>query len=210
MNNNHPYGYTPNELGTGYEINPGEAAEVRLLFEQAATKGVAIYMRTNDPGKEATPKRAAIYARSATQSQEVTGMSSIDRQLAACQKYCTYHGYTLEEKHIYHEIVAGKEYKNRPQFTALLAAAKERQFDVLVIFSIDRLARDFLYRTMILDELTRAGITVECSDGQNLDDPAWKLAEAVLAEVAQVERQKIISRMQHGKAAKRAQREQQQ
>jgi DNA invertase Pin-like site-specific DNA recombinase len=207
MDTQKPYSYTLNDQQTASEINPGEANKVRRLFEQAVTKGVAMYSITNDPGKEANPKRAAIYARSATRSQEVTGMSNLDKQIRACLMYCAECGYTLDDQHVYQEIVGGKEYKDRPQFTTMRTAAKERQFDVLVIFSLDRLARDSQFQTIMLNELTQAGITVECVEGHELE--VLKIAQAMKEEAARIERQQIIKRMQYGKAAKKAQREQQ-
>jgi DNA invertase Pin-like site-specific DNA recombinase len=167
--------------------------------------------------KQAPIRKAAIYARSVTRSQEVTGMSSINQQIAEGRKYGTEQGYILDEKHIYQEIIGGKRNGNHPIFPlldALRAAAKKHEFDVLIITSIDNLARDILFRSMILEELTQAGITVESIDGYSLDDAAWKqlqeLKQAVLEKVAQIERQQIIKRTQYGRAAKKAQRDHQQ
>ena len=188
-----------------------------IALEQAPTEKVAIYARINDPRKAEPAKRAAIYASSATRSQEVMGMTSFEQQIAEGRQHCAEHGYTLDEQHIYQEIIGEKRERNRsylPELDAMRNAAKKQQFDVLVVFSIDRLARDLRYRTMLLEELTQAGITVESIDGCTLDAAAWRqvqqIATEVTQEVAQVERQKIISRMQHGKAAKKALREQQQ
>jgi DNA invertase Pin-like site-specific DNA recombinase len=172
-------------------------------------KEVTIDMCTNDPGNETRPQRAAIYARSATKDQVVTGMSNIDQQIVVCRQYCAEHDYTLEEQHIYHEIVGGKEYKGRPQFTSLHAAAKEHQFDILVVFSIDRLARDLQYRTMLLEELTQVGITVKSVDSCGQDD-VMEFIQATYEQVAQIQRHMRVKRMQYAKSIKKAQPEQNQ
>ncbi len=210
MNSNRHYGYTPNEQGTGYQINPGEAQEVQRLFEQAATKGVAIYMRTNDPEKEAAPKRAALYTRSATSQEPGEENNALATQMRLCRMYCQSHGYTVDDKHIYSEIGSGNDgYTRRPQLAALLDAAKQREFDVLVIATHNRLSRRLAHAAAIIEELQQHGVQVENVDGQNLDD-FTPLVQALREQVSQTEQQKIVSRMQLGKAAKRAQREQQQ
>ncbi len=174
-------------------------------------KEVAIYVRVNDPSKVQTAKRAAIYARSATVSQKVTGMASIDQQVAEGCQHCAERGYVLEEGYIYQEIIGGKRERNRsylPQLDALRRAAKKHEFDILVIRSIDRLALETLFRAVILAELEKAGITIECTNGEDLDDEGTKMIEAIMEQGAQMERQNISKRTQHGKAVKKTQREQ--
>ncbi len=114
---------------------------------------------------EQTIKRAAIYARSATVNPQDNEPSSIEQQIAACRHYCTEHGYKLDEQHVYSEVYSGARYKERPQLTALRNAARDREFDVLVIFAVDRLARNSEHQLIILDELTQVGITVESMQG---------------------------------------------
>jgi DNA invertase Pin-like site-specific DNA recombinase len=171
------------------------------------TSKVAIYCRVVTPEQaESQPERAAIYARSATPNRE-----AIDQQIAEGCQHCAEHGYTLDDQHIYPEIIGGKRENNHsylPQLDALRRAAKNHKFDVLVIRSLDRLARDIQFQTMILNELAQAGTRVECTGGPDPDDDQTKLVEAVIEQVGHIERQQIIKHMQYGKAAKKAQREQ--
>jgi predicted site-specific integrase-resolvase len=156
MNSKLSYGYPPNEQGTGYQINPGTATKLRRLFEQAAAGHVAIYTRTIDPGKEATPKRAAIYARVAV-SQEQGTPNVLEAQIKACQEHCERRGYPLE--HVYQDTASGAQL-DRPMLNALRQAAREHQFTVLVVWDYGRLARKTALLATLLSELEEAGITV--------------------------------------------------
>jgi DNA invertase Pin-like site-specific DNA recombinase len=157
---------------------------------------------------------AAIYARSAVKDQRPGEgrITNIDRQIAVCSSYCTEHGYVVDEKHVYSEIISGNRLRS-PQLDTLLCAAKEHQFSVLVITSLDRLARDMQHRTMILEELIQTGVTIETIDGCRLDKAAWKLVQAATQDIrdmlVQMEREQLIKRMQSSKTAKKVQREQQ-
>src|SRR5947207_8019277 len=99
MNNKNPHGYMLHQREPGYKINQEEAELASRLFEQAQVKGAMIRMYTNNSKKAATPKRAIIYARSAT-SQEKGNIALIS-QIEQCKDYCTEQGYTLQ--HIYQD-----------------------------------------------------------------------------------------------------------
>src|SRR5258707_522333 len=115
MHNDFPYGYTPNE--------------------QAATQNVVIYARTNNLGKEAAPKRAAIYARVAAQDQAGQTSDALELQVNGCRGYCQECGYTVE--HVYQEAFSGAKL-DRPMLNKLRQAAHEKQFDVVVIWEFNR------------------------------------------------------------------------
>jgi DNA invertase Pin-like site-specific DNA recombinase len=211
MNSNTPYGYTPNEQGTSYQINPGEAAEVRRLFEQAATKGVAIYMRTNDPGKETAPKYAAIYARVATVQEPVAsnGLASygLEAQINACKAYCEQHGYALRD--IYQETYSGAQL-DRPMLNALRQAIHDRQIHVLVVWDFTRLARRMILQAVILRECYEAGITIESVQNDQFEGDVARFITMAHEYMAEVETERRRIRARSRKAAASQQKAQQQ
>jgi DNA invertase Pin-like site-specific DNA recombinase len=85
----------------------------------------------------------------------------LEGQILKAQQYCSEHGYSLSESHIYQEVTSGAEYKNRPQLTALREAARQGQFDTVVVLDYDRLARNQALVMELLTELEQHGVTVE-------------------------------------------------
>src|SRR5262249_17835503 len=109
------------------------------------------------------------------------------------------------------EVANGKtDYHQRPQLANLLrqAAEPEPEFDTVVIFSLDRLSRDYAQTLNILAQLNKHLIKVVCVDGQDESDIRG-LMQSVIAEAAKIERLMITECMRRGKSAKKAQREQQ-
>ncbi len=157
---------------------------------------------------EQTPKRAAIYARSATINQQDSGPSSIEQQIEACRQYCAEHGYTLDEQYIYQEVYSGAQYRERPQLTALRVAAGDHEFDALVIFAFDRLARKSVHQTIIIDELTQAGVTVESVQEQLGGSAIGQFLRNAHAFMQEIETEQRGKRIKRGKRIAQEQREQ--
>ncbi len=101
--------------------------------------------------------RAAIYARYSSENQRP---ESIDDQIAACQRLAAERGFTVLEEHIYADQAQSGARKDRQGLTALLAAAQNRQFEVVLVDDLSRLARDNFLMLSVLAELHFAGVRV--------------------------------------------------
>ncbi len=116
-------------------------------------------------------KQVAIYARVATSTQ-IDSNFALERQILACKERCVSEGYTLEEKHIYQEIVSGAaDYNTYAQLTVLRQAAEQHEFDKVYVFTFDRLSRNALYVAAIIGELKQNGVIVE-----SVSEPALLLS----------------------------------
>ena len=112
-------------------------------------------------------KRAAIYARVSSERQAADDRVSIGSQLSDCEAYCGQHGYRIVARFVDSEKYRSKgklvqpsgERKDRPQYSAMLAAARRGEFDVIIAWKEDRLYRG-MYAAMplceILDELGKS------------------------------------------------------
>jgi site-specific DNA recombinase len=173
----------PNEEGTSNKTN---------LLEQATA-----------------PRRAALYTRSAASQEPGEENNALATQIRLCKMHCQVQGYATDEKHIYSEIGSGNDGQSpRPQLTALLEAAKQGAFEVLVIATQNRLSRRLIHANTIIEELQQYGVQVESVDGHDPDD-MMLLVETLREYVAHTEREMINQRIKYGIAAKKAQREQQ-
>lgn len=193
-----PSGSTPNEQGNGYEINEKEAEQVRSLFEQTATK---------PESTTSQPQRAAIYAYSAISQNISNPEYGVRAQIQIGQAHCTTHGYTLEEKHIYQTSDISHLEIEDPSLTAILQAACNKEIDVLVILDYARISRKQLQREAYITELAKIGVRVECADPYHSD--ITELVETITRAIVIRQREQLAKRRQSGKAAKKAQREQQ-
>ena len=143
---------------------------------------------------------AAIYIRVSSEQQE-KGLS-LETQLERCIEYCREHGYIVDEQYIYREVMTGIVYRERPKLTELRAAAKKRQFQVVVVFELDRFARDPIHQAIVKDELEYYGVKLECVRRQIDDSPEGQLVQYAQGFVARMEYEKIKERTQRGRRAR--------
>ena len=83
--------------------------------------------------------RAAAYIRVSTEDQ---GEFSPDAQLKAIQNYCKNNNLILDKEHIYiDEGISGRKADKRPAFQNMIAHAKKKEFDFILVHKFDRFAR---------------------------------------------------------------------
>jgi site-specific DNA recombinase len=111
-----------------------------------------------------TARRAALYLRVSTEEQGQEGYS-LPNQRAALEQYALARGWTVAG--VWTDIESGRT-DGRAGYQALLAAA--RQWDVLLVWRVDRLGRDTAELFRVARELRRAGRQL-VSATENVDDP---------------------------------------
>ena len=84
-------------------------------------------------------KNATGYARVSTDMQRDEGFS-LPMQEERIKQYCNLYGLNLTD--MIQEAGSGSSIAKRPEFTAILEKIKTRQTDALVIYKLDRLARN--------------------------------------------------------------------
>ena len=93
-----------------------------------------------------TPKlNVGIYARVSTDKQD-TG-----NQLEQLREFAARQGWAIAVEYV--DTVTGSGGKARPQFEAMMLAASQRQFDLLLFWKLDRLSREGVRKTPV--HLTR-------------------------------------------------------
>lgn len=148
-----------------------------------------------------TRKRAAMYARCATLATQNHYPNTLDQQILHCQRYCLEHEYTLNGSHIYQEVASGTDFRNRPRLNALLIAAANQEFEVVVIVAHDRLSRHPLHVARFSEDLQALGIQVECCYQSN--DAGEEFLRFLLDVQVEMQHEHIKKRTQQGKARKR-------
>ena len=104
--------------------------------------------------------RAAIYVRISSKKQEEGYSKEFQRE--QCIARCIDQGYLVDEdKHLFAETHTGTEYRERPILSAMRQAAYNHEFDVLVVYKLDRLARNRTHLAIIREDLHYHGIVIE-------------------------------------------------
>jgi DNA invertase Pin-like site-specific DNA recombinase len=140
-------------------------------------------------------KRAAVYVRVSTTEQE-TGL-----QEAELNEYCERRGWTPI---LYRDHGQSGAKQDRPALTALLNDLRKRKVDIILIWSLDRLARSLRHLLAISEECRLMGVDL-VSLRQNIDTtlPAGRLTFQILGAVAEFERELLRERVRAGMAQAR-------
>jgi site-specific DNA recombinase len=144
--------------------------------------------------------KAAIYARVSTEKQGRE--QTVDSQLDALRRWATAHGHELNDDHVYIDEGYSGARLDRPALDRLRDAAHEGEFDVLGVYSPDRLARRYAYQVLLLEEFRRAACEVEFIERPISDDPHDQLLLQIQGAIAEYERAVLAERFRRGKLQK--------
>ena len=141
---------------------------------------------------------AALYARVSTVDQHS------DNQTIELRRYCAARGWPIGREFIDTGVSGSKD--RRPALDQLLADARRRRFDVLVVWRLDRLGRNLKHLITLIEELQALGVSfVSLAEGIDATTPAGKLQMHILGAIAEFERERIRERVLAGLARARAQ-----
>jgi len=144
--------------------------------------------------------RAAIYARVSTKD----GRQDTENQLAQLRKYVEASGWTAVE-FLDHET--GK-HSNRAGFLELFAAASRKEFDVVLVWALDRFSREGIAETFNhVSRLAKFGVKFESltePQFRTTDNAMGELMMAIAAWIAKQERARISDRTRAGLATARS------
>lgn len=144
-----------------------------------------------------TGTRAAIYARVSTTDQ------TCENQLLELHRYAATRGWIVAD-YVDQGLSGAKD--RRPALDTLLADARRRRFDVLVVWRLDRLGRNLRHLVTLLEDIQALGIAfVSLAEGIDATTPAGKLQMHIKAAIAEFERARIAERVGAGLARARAQ-----
>lgn len=135
-------------------------------------------------------KRAAIYLRVSTLDQHP------ETQLYDLRVLAQQRGFQIVAE--YTDRISGAKAR-RPGLDDLLYNARRRQFDVVVTWAFDRLARSVRHFLEVLDELNHLGIEF-VSFRENIDTggPLGRAVVIIVGAIAELERNLIIERVRAG------------
>lgn len=139
-------------------------------------------------------KRAAVYSRVSTAEQAEDDKASLNEQERRCREYCQEKGYDVVTS--YQDIASGTTRK-RQKFADMLKDARQKQFDVIIAWKTDRLARGIYPCSALMEVIEEAGVTIE-----TVAEPFDRTTFEIRAVVGRLEVESIVQRTAMGREAK--------
>jgi DNA invertase Pin-like site-specific DNA recombinase len=135
--------------------------------------------------------KAAIYTRVSTLDQNPT------TQLLDLQQLASQRGFTVVKTYVDHGISGTKS--RRPGLDEMLHDARRHQFDVVLVWAADRLARSVKHFVDILAELDHLKIGfISYREQIDTGGPLGKAIMTIVAAIAELERSLIVERVKAG------------
>lgn len=136
-------------------------------------------------------KRCLVYARVSTKNQ------TTQNQLLPLRTFAKNRGWKIVKELL--DIGFSGTTAKRPQLTELMQMAQHREFDVLLVYSLDRFGRSVKHLVTSLEEFNALGIDF-CAYNQNIDTttPTGKLFFTMISAFAEFEASIIKERVKAG------------
>lgn len=146
-------------------------------------------------------KRVAIYARVSTTEQAEEGYS-IDEQERVLVNWCNDKGYVVHQVYADRGI-SGKSIQKRPALKQLLEDAKNKLFDVVLVWKTNRLARNILDLLKIVEMINQNYISFRSfTENHETETSSGKLQFHMMAAIAEFERNTISENVKMGMLAR--------
>src|ERR1017187_6373403 len=135
--------------------------------------------------------RVALYCRVSTRDQ------CCDLQVRDLRAYCAARKFTIFREYIDHGESGAQN--SRPELNNLMADARKRKFDSVIVWRFDRFARSTKHLLLALEEFRSLGIQF-ISYQENIDtsSPLGQALFTIVSAVAQLERDLIRERVNAG------------
>ena len=149
------------------------------------------------------PYRAAIYARCSTNEEKQDVQSQID----ACVKYCEAQGWVYQ---VFSEYETAYRMKRRPIFEAMLERLRLKEFNVLLVYMLDRFSRQKPTQTVsdlhrITDSYGARFISLK--ESIDSEQPMWEIVMMIFSYMAHSYSKMLGIRVREGIQAKKAKNE---
>lgn len=147
--------------------------------------------------------RAAAYLRVSTRKQEVEG-TSLDGQAEVCCERAVEDGRHVSQDDVFREVFTGVEYTVRPELTRLRDRIRNKEYDVVYVYAIDRLSRDPEHLAALIAEAHAYGCEYVFATDDYEDDDEGRLLRYIMGFVGKKEHALLLARTQAGKQRRKA------
>jgi DNA invertase Pin-like site-specific DNA recombinase len=143
--------------------------------------------------KSGQTKRAALYARVSTDGQ------TTDNQIRELRQVAERNGWQIVHEYTDRGISGAKGREQRPAFDALWKGATRREFDVVMVWAVDRLGRSLSHLVNFLSEIHAKKVDLFIyQQGVDTTTPGGKALFGMMGVFAEFERSMIQERVKAG------------
>jgi site-specific DNA recombinase len=142
-------------------------------------------------------KIAALYARVSSAKQQLN--ENIASQVAAIEEYARQNDYQISPQHVYKDDGFSGARLDRPALDRLRDAVAQGEVEAVLILSPDRLARQFAYQYIVVEEFERAGCAIVFTSHNFGSSPADRMLREMTGVFAEYERAMITERGRRGR-----------
>ncbi|SKA82316.1 site-specific DNA recombinase [Caloramator quimbayensis] len=136
--------------------------------------------------------KIAIYSRKSKFSEKG---ESIENQVQLCKEYAQKH-FNTNEFIIYEDEGFSGKNTNRPEFQHLIKDAKDKKFNVLICYRLDRISRNIADFSMLINQLQEFGISfISIREQFDTSTPMGRAMMYIAGVFAQLERETIAERV---------------
>jgi len=137
-------------------------------------------------------KRAALYCRVSTVDQHP------ETQLLDLRQFAARRGLQIVQEYVDHGFCGARA--RRPALDRMMEDARRHKFDVVMVWSCDRLARSTKHLLQVLDELNGFGIQfLSQREAIDTDGALGRAIIVIVSAIAELERSLIVERVKAGK-----------
>src|SRR5262249_45215634 len=144
--------------------------------------------------------QVAIYARVSTLNQKLEG--TIASQVQLLKQHVQQQGWSLLPEHEFLDDGFSGPRLDRPALDRLRDCARRGEFDAVVILDPDRLAREYAYQWLLVQEFEKLNTPMIFLQNPFGDTPQGKLLTQMQGMIAEYERAQIIERTRRGRMEK--------
>lgn len=151
------------------------------------------------------PTRVALYCRVSTEDQAQAG--TIENQQTWLRRYCDLHGHHITGEYIDDGVSGAIPLGERPSGSRLLQDARERAFDLVLTYRVDRISRGrlvYLLQTVETLDALHVGLK-SATEEFNTQTAMGRMVLAILGSFAEMERETILERTYMGKVRRAGQ-----
>jgi DNA invertase Pin-like site-specific DNA recombinase len=139
---------------------------------------------------------AVIYARYSSHNQSEM---SIEGQLKECYSFAKREGYTVIKEYI-DRAKTGTSAEKRPFFQKMIADSARQQFSAIIVYQLDRFARNKYDSATYKARLSKNGVRVISARENLSEDASGKLMETLLEGMAAYYSDELSQKIKRGQA----------
>ena len=122
---------------------------------------------------------------------------SLDMQVKAVNDYCKRESIEIYKE--YSDIGQSGKKESRPEFDEMLRDMREKQFDCVIVYKLDRIGRSLSHLVKLFEEFRKKNINfISTTQAINTTTPEGRMFLHILMVLAEYERELTINRINSG------------